>query len=77
MSDKQNEPYYDYIGKVASEGFSFDRERLRGLAERKFTGKIIIDFGEIVINFFEGGVTNMNKNFEPEIRVEESVKLRV
>ena len=42
---------------------------LKKLEEEKFTGKV-------TINFFKGGVTNMNKVFEPIIEVEESVKLR-
>lgn len=44
-------------------------EYLKKLEEEKFTGKV-------TINFFVGGVTNMNKRFEPIMIVEESVKLK-
>lgn len=41
---------------------------LRKLIENKFTGKV-------TINFFNGGITNVNKIHEPVIVEEESVKL--
>lgn len=42
---------------------------LRKLIGGKFTGKV-------TINFFRGGITNVNKVHEPVIEVEESVKLK-
>lgn len=75
--NEQNEPYYKYIEDITDKWIPIDCEKIRKLAKRKFSGKIIIDFGEIAINFFEGSVTNMNKRFEfePSIIVKESVRL--
>lgn len=78
MLDKKNEPYYEYIERLVSKRLSFDCGHIRKLAEKGFSGKVTVDFGEIVINFRLGGVTNLNKRFEPEpsMVVEESVKLK-
>jgi len=43
-------------------------EYFKKLEKEKFTGKV-------TINFYKGGVTNVNKRLEPIIEVEESVKL--
>jgi len=42
---------------------------VKRLAEQGFTGKV-------TINLSKGGVTNINKVYEPPVVVEESVKLR-
>jgi len=72
-----NEKYWEYLKKEKERRLEKnDMERLRVLERARFTGKATLNFGEIVINFFEGGVTNMNKKLESAIEVEESIKLK-
>lgn len=72
-----NSKYWNYLRKEQERRLQKDNIMNLQLLERAgFTGKVKLNFGEIVVNFFEGGVTNMNKVFEPIMIVEESVKLK-
>lgn len=72
-----NSLYWTYLEKEKKKRLrGNDAERLRVLEQAKFTGRVKIRFGEVTINFHQGGVMNMNENFETGMLVERSVKLK-